>query len=1028
VICLVFDPVFAQDQLAKIEAYYFAGHWTKGDSLLELVERETPFSQLRASSDYLKVKVIRHYYHFEILSAEQSLTLATRLAENAKNVLLQAEVGEWLCHVFMKKNEPDRAIQFYSAALDLRKASGLDGGMSDFYLNYFLASANYVFGLREKEKEDLPFVRSNWSHGSKPLKISAYDSLVFSFVKKGIEALPRAAAQKNYKSTQLFTQLVQLPVSPDQYEELLLSLSSSVTEQISTSPISLTLLAQKAVWHLSYYRFLMDEFNMKVPVVHRHPESDFLKLSTFTKKGRTRIHNVKESITRLHTRSDLNDFYKAMAALQKAMLQNQSSDQSTLSKARNQCADLISDVSKIYRDTYLSTVEIQEQERTEEKKLIEAKNTARLNLIDKNLGRDRELYANYLLRKAFTLDSTAGVWFQKSLVVLDKNLPMQLERNPMKSIVSLTPRHETALEALLLKAEYESKLGYAKLNESLAMNFNQYPFTLSVENSNSIMTQVREKFQRMAVKTWRRYEELYDVLLRQLPHDADRYYWAGQTRLHRLTAMEVAFSYLPTTAKTPSELMAMEDVFYFSERTKATVFLNDLSTSVQAQSVLLTVVQRQKRDSLLHWVNLLDTRARKGFKSATDSISTIQQELEKILPRGSKSHSELFELPSLADVQRLLDPTTAIIWWVTAPENLFRFVLTSSQLKVSVKLRKEEKNLPLIKGMRNGILFQDDQTYRETAIALFKKVMPNLDDEVKSLILVPDKEMNLIPFETLLMSKVSKKEIGNWASYPYLIKRLAISYQPSVLAYWLSQKEKGSSAMEFLGYAPIFDQGTTNEKSARSLQSILDQMDSEGKFPGFIDAGQVSALPATRNEIESIRSTFEQNKVPTKVFLSDQAVEKNLRNQHVTSATVIHMATHGFANPHEPSECGVLMADILHPSQDDGILYGYEIALMDLPAKLVTLSACETGLGKVLAGEGSLSLTRNFLLAGAKNVLSSLWKVPDEETSQLMILYYNQLIRNQGSFSSSLQQAKLEMINKGKGNPYFWSAFVLTGQ
>jgi CHAT domain-containing protein len=119
------------------------------------------------------------------------------------------------------------------------------------------------------------------------------------------------------------------------------------------------------------------------------------------------------------------------------------------------------------------------------------------------------------------------------------------------------------------------------------------------------------------------------------------------------------------------------------------------------------------------------------------------------------------------------------------------------------------------------------------------------------------------------------------------------------------------------------------------------------------------------------------------------------------------------------------------PGQDDGILTALEVASLDLSGcELAALSACETGLGESAGGEGLLGLQRAFQVAGARNVVASLWKVSDERTSALMEAFYENLWRKGLSPSAALREAQLAML-RGDGPddrvpPFYWAAFVLS--
>ena len=109
-------------------------------------------------------------------------------------------------------------------------------------------------------------------------------------------------------------------------------------------------------------------------------------------------------------------------------------------------------------------------------------------------------------------------------------------------------------------------------------------------------------------------------------------------------------------------------------------------------------------------------------------------------------------------------------------------------------------------------------------------------------------------------------------------------------------------------------------------------------------------------------------------------------------------------------------------------MYSDEIYNLNLNADLVVLSACESGLGKIVKGEGIIGLTRGFIYSGARNIVVSLWQVADKSTSELMIEFYRNILDGK-SYSSSLREAKLKLIKDGTYSyPLEWSPFVLIGK
>ena len=111
------------------------------------------------------------------------------------------------------------------------------------------------------------------------------------------------------------------------------------------------------------------------------------------------------------------------------------------------------------------------------------------------------------------------------------------------------------------------------------------------------------------------------------------------------------------------------------------------------------------------------------------------------------------------------------------------------------------------------------------------------------------------------------------------------------------------------------------------------------------------------------------------------------------------------------------------------IISAREIAALNVGADLVVLSACETGLGRTLAGEGPLSLSWSFLAAGARQVVSSLWAVSDKSTSDLMVEFYRQLAEERLPAAQALREAQLKLKRDPRTrSPFFWAAFIITGK
>jgi CHAT domain-containing protein len=142
---------------------------------------------------------------------------------------------------------------------------------------------------------------------------------------------------------------------------------------------------------------------------------------------------------------------------------------------------------------------------------------------------------------------------------------------------------------------------------------------------------------------------------------------------------------------------------------------------------------------------------------------------------------------------------------------------------------------------------------------------------------------------------------------------------------------------------------------------------------------------------------------------------------------VIHLAVHGVASPQFPDRAALVLGNS-KGSQDDGLLQAREIRDLTINADLVTLSACETGSGKLLGEEGIESLERAFMLAGAKSVIASLWTADDTFTIALMKRLYQHLVDGSDK-GAALQQAKLDLLKEfgDQALPIYWAGFTLVG-
>jgi tetratricopeptide (TPR) repeat protein len=334
---------------------------------------------------------------------------------------------------------------------------------------------------------------------------------------------------------------------------------------------------------------------------------------------------------------------------------------------------------------------------------------------------------------------------------------------------------------------------------------------------------------------------------------------------------------------------------------------------------------------------------------------------------------------------------------------------------------------------------------------------------VKQLFISPDGDLMKLPFEVLPMNKDGcEYMIDNYDSITYL------SSGRDLLRF--KSASKYSSTDPLIIADPDFDlltdKGTSQYKSNRvaSLPAPSASSSSPAAF-----SGKSRDLNVNKFYFQRLEGTKDEGKLIAELLKVQPLMEDKALKSYVKTCQcpiVLHIATHGFFLPNQLSRdveddsiktsllsneafltslfyqhdenpmirSGLALAGAntwlrksrLVEEQEDGILTAEDVSSMDLTdTELVVLSACETGLGQVLNGEGVFGLRRAFVLAGAQTLVMSLWKVPDEQTKELMVDFYNQLLLGKPR-SKALHEAQLAIKEKYSA-PYYWGAFICQG-
>ncbi|HRV85909.1 MAG TPA: CHAT domain-containing protein [Saprospiraceae bacterium] len=301
--------------------------------------------------------------------------------------------------------------------------------------------------------------------------------------------------------------------------------------------------------------------------------------------------------------------------------------------------------------------------------------------------------------------------------------------------------------------------------------------------------------------------------------------------------------------------------------------------------------------------------------------------------------------------------------------------------------------------------------YSHWARELYQKLLEPIEGEIgESLIVVPDGPLSYVPFEILLQDDIPK--MGAFKFYPYVLLKHPLSYAYSATLLSFMKKTQIEAGDKVLAVAPFY------KGDDKVLVEYLDSIQEKTAI-GLRDSLQ--ELPYSGEEAIGVAKILGGS-----FLLGSQSTKSNLYAQ-AGSYNILHLATHAEGNMNNSSD-GYLALSSPDDHQFEKWYYS-EIFNATLPLQMVVLSACETGVGAYAEGEGVLSISRPFALAGAKSVVASMWKVEDRSNKEINISFYKYL-RQGLSKDQALRDAKMDFLKKSQGkasNPFFWAGMIALG-
>ena len=513
-----------------------------------------------------------------------------------------------------------------------------------------------------------------------------------------------------------------------------------------------------------------------------------------------------------------------------------------------------------------------------------------------------------------------------------------------------------------------------------------------------------------------RYEEGFTTLESArglLLAEEDKAGYIAQTRY----LFEDVIDFLTRQAIETGEQRWIESAFNFSEQARARAFVDQLAEAIAGVNSGVDADLLEDQASLIdNLIYLRDELAVETDRDGRNELKALIREQEEDFDRVERdlrskntSYADLRypEAITLADLQNAMGEdelilsysvgdSSSTLWGITQREAIIRQLPTRSELSDQIDILRFALQDPS-RVTADG--------YGETASSLYNTLVGPAADLLpgaKQIIIIPDGVLNYVPFEALVSAPDT-----SWSRHEYMLAGADISYvQSATVLSQLNSRAPVVPTMEFLAVGnPDF--GGTN-----SLSNLR--------------GASLQSLPFSGEEVNGISSLFtaENQDIFTGVQATESAIQDAVVNNHYR---YVHFATHGLINDDRPDYSALALAQ--GSTRGEGLLQASEIFNLPFQSDLVVLSACETGLGQLIQGEGMVGLTRAFMYAGASSLVVSLWSVADASTAELMQHFYKNLVSESMDKTTALREAKRTLIETAStSHPFYWAPFVLVGR
>ena len=471
--------------------------------------------------------------------------------------------------------------------------------------------------------------------------------------------------------------------------------------------------------------------------------------------------------------------------------------------------------------------------------------------------------------------------------------------------------------------------------------------------------------------------------------------------------------------------------------------------------------QAQQKTKLLNGMHT--TEQLNEMEQRLRSLSMQYEQVEAQIRQNSPQYAALTQphAASVAEVQKLLDSDSMLLEYSLGQERSYLWLVTPTSF-ASFELPKGgdiDQGARQIYGLLTSRIQRRvpaDKEYEVAAASLSSLLLGKVGSQLghHRLLIVADGALNYIPFGALPAPRASTSFSETPSSFVPLLIDHEVVQLPSASVLAQLRREATSRQQPakqlFVVADPVFSREDPRLKRNYQPQSSSvapknrgDAVDDGDGAAAQIEASQLTrsagdvgvarvgeALPRLEGSREEAKSIVALAPGQSKLVLDFDASRITVTGTDLTQYRYVHFATHGLVDTEHPELSGLVLSMVNERGEPiNGYLRLQDIFNLNLPVELVVLSACETGLGKEVRGEGLLGLTRGFMYAGSPRVVVSLWKVDDAATAELMRRFYDGMLNQKLRPAAALRAAQLGMWNESAWHaPYFWAAFVLQGE